>query len=114
MSWPLTLPFSEAAKYRSQLDEVFAKHGRNYQGKFAMMRHTSVYQNAEDRQAAIDALRSVLAQFGSLMIRSGEVRNGFPDLVPLNQLEGNARVDPDILETHLIFGSPNQMIDKLR
>ena len=42
MSWLLILPFSEAAKYRSQLDEVFAKHGRNYQGKFAMMRHTSV------------------------------------------------------------------------
>ena len=51
-----------------------------------MMRHTSVYKTQEDKQAALDAVRSVLAMFGNLMMKSGEVTNGFPSKVPLSRL----------------------------
>ena len=113
MSWPLTLPFSEAVKYRTQLDEAIAKNGGTYAGRFAMMRHTSVYETASDRQSALDATRGVLSQFGNLIMKSGEVRNGFPDPVPLESLDGNFRVEPKMLEDNLMFGSPSQVIDKL-
>ncbi len=113
MSWPLTLPFAEAEKYRAQLDEAIAKHGGTYNGRFAMMRHTAIYDNERDRQAALDAIRHVLAQFGNLMTKSGEVCNGFPDAVPLQTLDGNVRVEPQMLEANLMFGSPTQAIDKL-
>lgn len=78
-----------------------------------MMRHTSVYENANDRQSALDATRGVLSQFGNLIMKSGEVRNGFPDPVPLESLEGNFRVEPKMLEENLVFGSPDEVIDKL-
>ena len=114
MSWPLTMPFAEAEKYRSQLDEAKATHNPDFSKTFAMMRHTAVYDNAADGQAAMDAIRGVLGQFGNLMMKKGDVVNGFPDPVPLESLEGNVRVDPTSLEQNLMFGSPDTVVGKLR
>jgi len=114
LSWPLTMPFSEAETYRARLDDSIAKYGGNYNGRWAMMRHTAVYDNEDDRRAAMDAIRVVLGQFGNLMMKSGDVVNGFPDRVPLDSLEGNARVDPKMLEENLMFGSPDEVIEKLK
>ncbi|KMW58232.1 Alkanal monooxygenase alpha chain [Candidatus Rhodobacter oscarellae] len=113
MSWPLTMPFAEAEKYRVQLDEAIAKAG-GWSGQFAMMRHAGVWANATDRAATMDAIRGVLGQFGNLMMKRGEVRNGFPDRVPFEELEGNVRVDPGMLEENLMFGTPEVVIEKLR
>ena len=48
------------------------------------------------------------------MTKTGEVRNGFPDEVPLEELDGNVRVDPVMLEENLAFGSPEQVVEKLK
>tara|TARA_R110002096_G_scaffold22170_4_gene71487 strand:- start:3312 stop:4349 length:1038 start_codon:yes stop_codon:yes gene_type:complete len=114
MSWPFTLPFSEAEEYRARLDAAKVKAGGEYTGRFAMMRHSAVYDNETDRATCIDGLRSVLGRFGNLMMKKGDVINGFPDKVPLEQLEGNVRVDPAMLEENLLFGTPDQVIDKLK
>ena len=113
MSWPLTLPMAEAEKYRHQLDEAIDKAGGGYSGTFAMMRHTSVYETEADRQSALGALRHVLGQFGNLMQKKGDVVNGFPEPVPVEELDGNMRYDPNTLEENLMFGTPDQVIDKL-
>ncbi|SLN54239.1 Limonene 1,2-monooxygenase [Roseovarius litorisediminis] len=114
MSWPLTMPFSEAETYRARLDDAIAKNGGKYDGRWALMRHTAIYDNEVDRKAAMDAIRVQLSQFGNLMMKSGEVINGFPEQVPLDSLEGNARVDPEMLEQNLMFGSPGQVVEKLK
>ncbi|MEL6998557.1 MAG: LLM class flavin-dependent oxidoreductase [Pseudomonadota bacterium] len=114
MSWPLTLPFTEAEKYRAQLDEAIAKAGGDWSGRFVMMRHAAVYDTEEDRTAAISSIRHVLGQFGNLMMKRGEVRNGFPDQVPLEELDGNVRVEPQMLEENLMFGSPDKVVEKLK
>ena len=114
MSWPLTMPMSEAEAYRQRLDEAIAKNGGRYDGRWSRMRHTCVYETEADRQNAIDSLRVALAQFGNLMTKSGEVVNGFPERVALESLEGNARVNPEMLEENLTFGSPETVTEKLR
>ena len=114
MCWPLTLPMAEAEKYRAQLDDAIAKAGGDWNRTFALMRHSAVYANEDDRQGAIGAIRHVLGQFGNLMMKKGEVINGFPEQVPLEELDGNVRVDPDMLEENLMFGSPEEVIAKLR
>ena len=78
-----------------------------------MMRHTSVYENELDRQAALDATTNVLGKFGNLMMKKGDVINGFPENVPFDQLEGILRVDTDTLESNLMFGTPDQVVQKL-
>lgn len=114
LSWPLTKPFAEAELYRTQLDEAMAANGGSYDGRFVMMRHTSIYANEEDRQHALDSVRVSLSQFGNLMMKKGDVNNGFPDQVPLESLDGNAFVDPDTLEENLLFGTPEAAIKKLK
>ncbi|MGH1538890.1 MAG: LLM class flavin-dependent oxidoreductase [Arenicella sp.] len=114
MSWPLTKPFAEAELYKSQLDESIAKHSGTFDGRFVMMRHTAVYANDTDRSSALDSVRRQLGQFGNLMMKKGDVVNGFPDVVSLKDLEGNVFVDESMLEENLIFGSPDTVIEKLR
>ena len=113
MSWPLTMPFSEAEKYRGLLDESVARAHGKWSGRLAMMRHTSVYENESDRRAALDATTNVLGKFGNLMMKKGDVINGFPENVPFDQLEGILRVDTDTLESNLMFGTPDQVVQKL-
>jgi len=113
MCWPFTLPFSEAEKYRGQLDDAIAKAG-GWNKQFSLMRHTAVYENDADREACMNALRSVLGRFGNLMMKRGDVVNGFPDKVPLDELEGNVRVDPEMLETNLMFGNSETVVGKLQ
>ena len=114
MSWPLTMGMEEAEKYAGLLAEAKAKAGNGWNGRFAMMRHTAVYDNADDRAATMDAIRNVLGQFGNLMMKKGDVVNGFPDRVPFEELEGNVRVDPVMLEQNLAFGSPAEVVEKLK
>jgi alkanesulfonate monooxygenase SsuD/methylene tetrahydromethanopterin reductase-like flavin-dependent oxidoreductase (luciferase family) len=112
MCWPLTMPFAEAEKYKAQLDASIDKAG-GWDGTFALMRHTAVYDNADDRTAVMGAIRNVLGQFGNLMMKKGDVQNGFPDPVPFEELEGNVRVEPTMLEENLMFGDPDTVIEKL-
>ena len=112
MCWPLTMPFSEAQTYKARLDDAVRK-ANGWSGRMVMMRHAAVYNTEEDRAAALAAIRGVLGQFGNLMMKKGEVRNGFPDRVPFEELEGNVRVDPQMLEQNLMFGSPEQVVEKL-
>lgn len=113
MCWPLTMPMSEAEKYKQQLDEAIEKAGGKWDGTFALMRHTAVYKNDEDRASSMNAIRNVLGKFGNLMMKKGDVVNGFPDNVPFEELEGNVRVEPKMLEENLMFGSPETVINKL-
>ena len=113
MCWPLTMPMSEAEKYKAQLDDAVEKAG-GWTGTFALMRHSAVYANEEDRSASLNAIRNVLGKFGNLMMKKGDVVNGFPDNVPLEELEGNVRVDPAMLEENLLFGNPETVIQKLK
>ncbi len=114
MSWPLTKPFAEVELYKTQLDEAIAKAGGNVNPEFALMRHTSVYANETDRQTSMNAVRKVLSQFGNLMMKAGDVTNGFPEEIPMEKLEGNFFVDPGMLEENLMFGSPDQVVEKLK
>ena len=107
------MPMAEAEKYKAQLDESIAKAG-GWDGTFALMRHTAVYDNEADRATVLDAVRNALGRFGNLMMRQGDVINGFPEIVPLEELEGNVRVNPEMLEENLAFGSPEQVIAKLK
>jgi len=79
-----------------------------------MMRHAAVYDNAADRQKALDAIRLVLGQFEKLFRNAGDVVDGFPKQIPLDELAGREQYDPAMLEENLLFGSPGTVIEKLK
>lgn len=114
LCWPLTRGFEEAELYKQRLDEAMAKSGNDFRPTFALMRHAAVYDNERDRQLALDAIRLVLGQFENLFRNAGDVVNGFPKQIPLDELQGREQYDPAMLEENLLFGSPETVIAKLR
>ena len=112
--WPLTRPFAEAELYKKQLDEAIAKADNGWSPRFALMRHACIYDNAGDRQQALDAIRRLLSQFENLFRNAGDVVNGFPAALPLDQIAGREQYDPEMLEENLMFGSPETAIAKLK
>ena len=112
--WPLTRPFAEAELYKKQLDEAIAKEDNGWTPRFALMRHACVYDNKADREVAIRAIRTLLGQFENLFRNTGDVVDGFPKQIPLNELEGREQYDPAMLEDNLMFGSPDDCIAKLK
>ena len=59
--------------------------------------------------AAIRAIQSVLGQFENLFRNLGDVHNGFPKRIPLEELTDREQYNADMLEENLMFGSPEQV-----
>ena len=114
MCWPFTRPHAEAELYKRQLDEAIAKQGGTANPIFALMRHSALYENSAGRDEAIAAITRVLGQFENLYRNLGDVKNGFPKEIPLNELEGREQYDPAMLEQNLMFGSPDDVIEKIK
>ena len=114
MSWPLTRGFEEAELYKKQLDDAITKADNGFRPIFAMMRHAAVYENQEGRDQAIRAIQTVLGQFENLFRNMGDVHNGFPKKIPLDELQGREQYKPSMLEENLLFGSPDKVIKKLK
>lgn len=113
MSWPLTRGFEEAELYKKQLNDAIKKADNGFCPTFAMMRHAAVYENQEGRDEAIRAIQTVLGQFENLFRNMGDVSNGFPRKIPLDELQGRDQYKSSMLEENLLFGSPDRVIEKL-
>jgi alkanesulfonate monooxygenase SsuD/methylene tetrahydromethanopterin reductase-like flavin-dependent oxidoreductase (luciferase family) len=114
MSWPLTRPMSEAELYKSRLDEAMAANPGKARPIFAMMRHTVVYDRKEDWMVPVRAAQRQLAQFETLFKNIGGVANGFPQAADLGAIANRAEYDPRMLHDNLMFGTPDEVIAKLK
>lgn len=114
MSWPLTRDMGEAELYMARLNEAVANNPGLPRPVMAMMRHTAVYDRPEDAAVPVRAAQRQLSQFENLFKNLGDVRNGFPAAIPLDQLANRAEYDPDMLRRNLMFGTPDEVIAKLK
>ncbi len=114
MSWPLTRPMSEAELYKARLDEALAKHPGRRRPVFAMMRHTALYDRKADWEVPVRAAQRQLGQFENLFKNLGDVANGFPKEADLAAIGNRAEYDPKMLSTNLMFGTPDEVIAKLK
>ena len=114
MSWPLTRPMSEVELYKSRLDEAMAANPGSKRPVFAMMRHTALYDRKEDWEVPVRAAQHQLGQFENLFKNLGDVTNGFAKEVDLAALTNRDEYDPRMLHDHLMFGTPDEAIAKLK
>jgi len=114
MSWPLTRPMSEAELYKSQLDEAIRKNPECKPPIFAMMRHACVYDHTDSWEVPVKAAQRQLGQFENLFKNLGDVSNGFSQSVDLDLIANRDEYDPKMLHDNLLFGTPDEVIDKLR
>ena len=114
MSWPLTRDMSEAQIYMDRMDQAMVDNPGAKRPVMAMMRHTAVYDRAEDWMVPVRAAQTQLSQFENLFKNMGDVATGFPKAIPLDQLGNRAEYDPQMLQRNLMFGTPDQVIEKLK
>jgi alkanesulfonate monooxygenase SsuD/methylene tetrahydromethanopterin reductase-like flavin-dependent oxidoreductase (luciferase family) len=62
----------------------------------------------------VTSLQRVAGQFENLFRGNGAVVNGFPDKIDLASLENRAEYDPAMLRDNLMFGTPEEVIAKLK
>ena len=114
LSWPLTRPMSEVELYKVHLERALAHNPGKPRPIFATMRHTVVYDRKQDWEVPVKAAMCQLGQFENLFKNLGEVADGFPRAVDLSELENRAEYDPRMLHRNLMFGTPDEVITKLR
>ncbi|HMS96892.1 MAG TPA: LLM class flavin-dependent oxidoreductase [Tabrizicola sp.] len=113
-SWPLTREMSEAELYMARMAEALANNPGKKRPIMAMMRHTAVYDRKEDWMVPVRAAQRQLSQFENLFKNMGDVENGFPKSIPFDQLGNRAEYDPEMLSRNLMFGTPDEVIEKLK
>ena len=79
----------------------------------AMMRHTAVHERAEDWMVPVEAAQRQLSQFENLFKNLGDVTDGFPKGIPLAELGNRDEYNAKMLHENLMFGTPDQVIEKL-
>ena len=114
MSWPLTRPLSEVETYKQRLDTALAENPGCARPIFAMMRHTCVYDNPTEWEVPVTAAQRQLGQFENLFKNLGGVSNGFPAPVDLAAIANRDEYDPRMLSENLMFGTPEEVIQKLQ
>ena len=114
MSWPLTRPFSEVETYKGRLDEAMAANPGAARPTLAMMRHTALYDTKDEWEVPVRAAQRQLGQFENLFKNLGDVKNGFPKQIPFEELANRNEYDPKMLSENLMFGTPDEVIEKLK
>ena len=121
ITWPLTRPMSEAELYQQRFQDALKKHSEEHPDSpnpnkliFAMMRHTAVYDRKADWEIPVKAAQRQLSQFENLFKNLGDVEDGFPKAIAFSELENREQYDPKMLHDNLLFGTPDEVIAKLK
>lgn len=114
ISWPITKPMAEAELYRQRLDDSLAKYPSSRTPTFALMRHTALYTSAQARERVIAAIQLSMGMFQNVFLNPGDVTNGFPRSIPLEDLSDKEQFNPEMLEQNLMLGRPEKVIEKIK
>ncbi len=117
MCWPIARPFAEAELYKQQFDDSVAKANLDPSATkpiFALMRHTALYENEAGHDAAVKAAQCQLGQFAGLFQNQGDVYDGFPRQLAVEELQNPEQYTAETLTENLMFGNPDEVIAKLK
>ena len=81
---------------------------------FSTMRYTAVVENTAQIDAAVTSVYRQLGQFENLFKNLGGVKDGFPQEIDLADLSSRKEFNRDELVNNLMFGTPDQVISKLK
>jgi alkanesulfonate monooxygenase SsuD/methylene tetrahydromethanopterin reductase-like flavin-dependent oxidoreductase (luciferase family) len=114
MATPLHLRFDEVIALRERLDRAVADSGDGWQPQLMMLRNTGVYDSPARIPDYVTALIDHMRYFDTLFQNVGGVHRGFVDKADLARVSGKENYDEDALVTNHMFGTPEQVIEKLK
>jgi len=114
MSWALSRPFSEVETYKQRFEEALARAPGVKRPRFITMRYTAAYERPDGWGPYVAAVQRQGAQFENLFKGLGKVENGFAEEIDIATLAHRAEYDPAMLRQNLMFGTPDEIIAKLK
>jgi len=114
LSWALARPLSEVEVYLEHFETALKSNPGAPRPVFATMRQTAVYAKPSEADEYLDAWVSKTARFENLFKNIADVKQGFPEQVDLSALAGEDRFNRKELKQNLMFGTPDQVIEKLK
>lgn len=113
MSTPLSMPAAEIQVLSDKFEKAVADHPEVPRPKFMMQRRTCVYAKADDWEVPVRHSMDFGRMFENLMQNIGTVTDGFPEAVSLDSVKGKENYDPRNIRRNLMFGTPEEIIEKL-
>ena len=113
-SWAIARPFSEVELYKKRFEDAVKKHRPSTPPQFMTMRWSAVYDKPDGWEAPVNAVVRRAAKFENLFKNLGGVKNGFPQEIELHVIANRAEYQPPALCENLVFGTPDEVISKLR
>ena len=114
MSWAMFKSFAEVESLHKKYEDAVAKNGGKKRPRFTTSRATAVYESKADWEEPIKALLRNSARFEALYKGLGDTVNGFTHPVELASLTNRAEFEPKLLSENMMFGTPDEIIAKLR
>lgn len=114
MTWALSRPFAEVELYKERFETALKNNPGVKRPAFMTMRHTSVYERPGDWEAPVNSAMRQSGQFENLFKNLGGVANGFVETVDLAAFAQRNEFDPLAMKENLMFGTPDEVIAKLK
>ena len=114
LSTPLSAPPAEMLSLGEKFRKAVADHPEVPRPRFMMQRRTCVYAKQDDWEAPSATAASTAAGSRTCSRTSAAVNNGFPEAIDRRDLSSaSANYDPENMRRNLLFGTPDEIIEKL-
>jgi alkanesulfonate monooxygenase SsuD/methylene tetrahydromethanopterin reductase-like flavin-dependent oxidoreductase (luciferase family) len=114
MATPLHAPHAEVENLMQRFEATVTRYPNQARPKMMMLRRTSVYEDRDGWREPVEALTNYGRYFENLMKNAGGVHNGFPQPVDYAVVANKTDYTPDALRRNMMFGTPEEVIEKLR
>lgn len=114
MATPLSRPPAEVRILGDKFNQALRENPGVPRPRFLMLRQSFVYENPDDWRRPVDAAIVNGRHFENLFQTSGTVSNGFTKPVDLATVSNRDNYDPQRLHESLLFGTPDEVVQKLR
>jgi alkanesulfonate monooxygenase SsuD/methylene tetrahydromethanopterin reductase-like flavin-dependent oxidoreductase (luciferase family) len=113
MATPLSRPTAEVTILGNKFREAHAANPTVPRPKFMMLRRACLFERSEDWEEPVRLSIEYGRAFENLFQNIGEVNNGFPEAVSYDKVDGANNYDTDAIRDALLFGTPDEVIEKL-
>ncbi|WP_317056887.1 LLM class flavin-dependent oxidoreductase [Roseovarius rhodophyticola] len=113
MSTALRKDFGEVEDLISKFDAARAAAGNAAHLAHATLRVCCVYDDPGVLETAVKSAINFGRNFENLFKNSGSVTNGFPEPVDFDTVAARGEYQPENLRDNLLFGTPDEVIEKL-
>ena len=114
MATPHRLPISEVLSLSDKLQTAVANNPGHNRPVFQVSRMACVYDDPADWMIPVEAMREGVRVFMGLFNNTGDVINGFPTPISIQEQDSRGDYRPEAMRKNMMFGTPDEVVAKLR